>query len=838
MTARFRFICLVFLTAFPFSLQAGEPPKQAWSRVMGEPFRGALTGGEKLDDGYYQGLPIGGLGAGSIGRTYAGDFARWHLDIGGHEQSTATANQFSVFSHAEGQSPTARVLSVWSGDWAERDNKYRSKGVGDSPLRTWGWQPRPNPSNRYYALFPKAWYVYNDIGQPGLSLQCEQFSPFLPNNYKESSYPVGVFQWTAKNSGDKPVTVSLMFTWENMLGWFRNTAERKDPFDDGPPYRMAWGESEGNRNAFRREGAMRGIVMSHAKGGAPVAEEWDGEFTIATEAAEGVEVTYLTRFDVKGDGSDVWKPFSNNGRLPNTDDTSAAMRGQRIGAAIAVRFTLAPGASRTVPMVLAWDLPIMEFAPGVKWYKRYTAFYGTTGHNAWAIAQAALKNHEAWSKQIDAWQRPYLEDKRTPDWYKTALFNELYYVLDSGAAWENGQPGKPGTDYPPLGRFGYLECYEYRFYSTLDVNVYGSWAVLKLFPELDKQEAKLFADAVPLENLSKHPIGWTDGKEWRPRKLKGATPMDLGVPFEDPWRTTNFYTWQDPNTLKDESPNLALKVWRDFVYTGKKDVALLKQTWQPIRETLAYEAKFDTDGDGIPDNDGTPDQTYDSWSMSGTSAYIGGLWIAGLEAAAAIGDTLGDKAAAREYREWAVRARKSYESKLWNGEYYDFDTGSDDRKAIMADQLFGQFYAQVTGLPEIVPAAHRASALRKVFDYNVMEYYKGEAGAVNGMMPDGMVDRIFKKSTNSHEVWSGVTYALSAFMLDSGMEKEAWQTAYGVYRITYETGGMWFRTPEGWTDQPGHMIFRASMYMRPLAIWAIQAVLDRQPLGLRGPGRK
>jgi len=795
-------------------LPAGEIPKAAWSRVIGQPFEGAMRNGEKLDDGYFQGLPVGGLGAGSIGRTYRGDFARWHLDVGQHYYRTAPANQFAVFVQPEGGPAAARVLSTWKPE--------------DGSLSAWGWDAAVRPGNRYHALFPKAWYVYEDTGVPGLTLTCEQFSPFLPHNYREPSYPLGIFRWTAVNRTAKPVTVSLLFSWENMLGWFANAAKSADPFDDGPSYEMRWGASEGNYTVFHSDGVMRGLVLGRGQG--PVSEEWDGEFALAAEAARGAEVTYLARFDPAGDGAEVWKPFAATGRLPDSADPRPARKGQRVAAALAVRFTLAPGGSRTVPIVLAWDLPIMEFGPGVKWYKRYTAFFGATGHNAWKIAREGLQNHARWSAQIDAWMRPYMEDRRTPDWYKTALLNELYYLLDSGMAWENGQPGKPGgTDYPPLGRFSYLECPEYRFYSTLDVNIYGSFAVLHLFPELDKQEAKLFADAVALEDTSKHPIGWTEGKLSSPRKLRGATPMDLGVPSEDPWRRTNFYTWQDPNTLKDESSDLALKIWRDYVWTGRKDTVFLQHVWQPLRQTLDYMKQFDKDGDGIPENEGTPDQTYDSWTMTGTSAYISSLWIASLEAAAAIGDVVGERAAASEYRQLAGRARASFEQKLWNGEYYDFDTASKDRKAIMADQLFGQFYAQLTGLPGVVPAEKRDRALRKIFDFNVMKYYNGEAGAVNGMMPDGAVDRLFTKSTNAHEVWTGVTYALAAFMLDSGMEREAWQTARGIYRTTYETGGLWFRTPEGWTDQPGKMTFRASTYMRPLAIWAIQAVLDRRP---------
>ncbi|MFX1563863.1 MAG: GH116 family glycosyl-hydrolase, partial [Promethearchaeota archaeon] len=49
-----------------------------------------------IDDGYNQGIPIGGLGAGSIGRSYLGDFARWHLQIGYHEYAPSLPNQFHL----------------------------------------------------------------------------------------------------------------------------------------------------------------------------------------------------------------------------------------------------------------------------------------------------------------------------------------------------------------------------------------------------------------------------------------------------------------------------------------------------------------------------------------------------------------------------------------------------------------------------------------------------------------------------------------------------------------------------------------------------------------------
>jgi non-lysosomal glucosylceramidase len=103
---------------------------------------------------------------------------------------------------------------------------------------------------------------------------------------------------------------------------------------------------------------------------------------------------------------------------------------------------------------------------------------------------------------------------------------------------------------------------------------------------------------------------------------------------------------------------------------------------------------------------------------------------------------------------------------------------------------------------------------------------------MNGVMPDGSADRVNDPS-NAFEIWTGVSYALAAFFHSSGMTAEGWKTAEGIYRTTYETGGMWFRTPEGWVEKDGKWQFRASMYMRPMAVWAIQAALGLQRGGTK-----
>jgi len=69
------------------------------------------------------------------------------------------------------------------------------------------------------------------------------------------------------------------------------------------------------------------------------------------------------------------------------------------------------------------------------------------------------------------------------------------------------------------------------------------------------------------------------------------------------------------------------------------------------------------------------------------------------------------------------------------------------------------------------------------------------------------------------EVWTGATSSVAALMLSDGMKDEAFPTAWGVYHVVCETKGYWFRTPEAY-DVKG--TFRASMYMRPAGIWAVE----------------
>lgn len=274
MLSHCRFLFCVLLVILSAWLVAdGQVPAAAWRIPLGS---GApQPGGKKpdiqgmIDDGPYQGAPVGGFGAGTFSRTTQGNFERWHVKAGVHKYEDVPANQFAIFVQPQDGAATAQVLSTAK--------------PADGSLSAWNWT-YPGGAGEYAALYPKSWYVYKSPQLP-VQVTIEQFSPILPNNYRESSYPVAIYNWQVQNPSGTPVTVSLLFSWTNMIGWFRDTTR---------DFRGAL--SNLDYNSFHSEnlagGAMKGIVFDRQRRG-PVNEEWDGQFAIAAWAGKDVEVSYL-----------------------------------------------------------------------------------------------------------------------------------------------------------------------------------------------------------------------------------------------------------------------------------------------------------------------------------------------------------------------------------------------------------------------------------------------------------------------------------------------------------------------------------------------------------------
>ena len=98
-------------------------------------------------------------------------------------------------------------------------------------------------------------------------------------------------------------------------------------------------------------------------------------------------------------------------------------------------------------------------------------------------------------------------------------------------------------DQSKIGEFLYLEGHEYIMYNTSDVHFYASFALAKLFPQLQLSVLRDFAHSVFMEDPEERKL-LGEGHH-APRKVNGAMVHDLGSPSEAPIHKVNAYNFQD-----------------------------------------------------------------------------------------------------------------------------------------------------------------------------------------------------------------------------------------------------------------------------------------------------
>lgn len=723
------------------------------------------------------GVPLGGIGCGTIGRGYKGEFCRFQLIPGLYKYNVVAANQFIVTIRENDRTVYQHVLSPLP--------------PPKHGLSSWKWE-FPGWSAEYCALYPRSWTIFK-IPEHNIVLTCRQVSPIIPHNYKDSSVPGAAFIWTVENEGKESKDVSITFTFKNGYGGQED-------------------KEGGCWNELFSDSDVSGVLIHQVLSGMKCT------YGLGAKSQDNVVVSSLTYFDPCSNGEDLWHDLQNDGMLSAGPKKSpVTKRGEQIAAAVCVKIKVPSQSCGNAEISLVWDMPKIRFYESSSVYTRfYTKYFGDNGDVANVLCKYVLDNYKLWEQCVNLWQKSVLCDEDLPEWFKSALFNETYYVSDGGSVWITPFDSKllPNQD-PRLeyGHFMYLEGHEYRMCNTYDVHYYASFTLAKLWPRLQEVLQYDFMDSITKDNKTKRWMMY-DGAVVQ-RKVINSVPHDLGDPYEDPLVLINAYPVHDVSKWKDLNLKFVLQCYRDWQYFESK--RYINDMWPKIKILMQVCQNWDVDGDGLIENSGCPDQTYDSWVMTGSSAYCGSLWIAALFCAKEIAAAVGDEKASLDYGSTLEKAKSAFEKKLWNGEYYNFDCAKNSgASTIMADQLCGLWYLRASGVKtEVFDDGHVKSALQKIFDFNVMKFKNGSMGAVNGMTAKGEVDLT---SIQSEEVWCGVVYGLAALMIHEGMIEEGFKTAQGVYNTVYNVIGMGFETPEALYAEKW---YRAIGYMRPLSIWAV-----------------
>ncbi|XP_041367827.1 non-lysosomal glucosylceramidase-like [Gigantopelta aegis] len=735
------------------------------------------------------GCPIGGIGCGTIGRGYRGEFCRFQMVAGMYNFAVVDADQFVVCIRKNGNTVYQQVLSA---------QPKKTKGLG-----SWKWH-FPQQDATYHALYPRAWTIY-DIPEHKVRLVCRQISPVFPHDYKETTLPTAVFVWSIENNGDEELEISIMFTFKNGRGI-------KEDKDGG-----CWNEPFSHKSD---DSEVQGVMIHQAF------RDMDCTYAVSAAKKDGVSVSHCVEFDPNGSGEDVWNDLKEDGSLNSVGENSAkTKKGKEIATAVCAKCTVKPHGKGQLDFCLAWDMPVILFAAREQKYaRRYTRWFGTKGDAAPRLCAHALISYPAWEEKIEQWQNPFLSNSKLPAWYKSALFNELYFVSDGGTIWVDpiaDSSAESSVDpVPEYSKFAYLEGHEYRMYNTYDVHHYASFAFIMLWPKIQESIQYDIADSVVSEDLAS--VKFCMSGEKGIVKTANTVPHDIGDPEDEPWKRVNAYIIHPTCDWKDLNLKFVLQVYRDYSHTHNEE--FLKYMYPKIKLVMETALTWDTDGDGIIDNSGFADQTYDAWTMQGASAYCGGMWLAALRMVVDMAKHLGFDEDQAKYAEVLERGKKSYQDKLWNGRYYNFDCSQHGHHdSVMADQLAGQWFLKASGLQDdtVFPPANVKSALKTVFENNVMMFSNGNMGAINGTRPDGKKDI---SSCQSEEFWVGITYSVAASMIQEGLIDEGFQTAWGSYHACWEWMGLAFQTPEAYMTSRH---YRSLGYMRPLSIWSLQWALEK-----------
>lgn len=738
-----------------FKITPPQIPDAAWHHPLADP--------QGCDPHHWQGMPLGGWGAGTVGRSPGGMFNFWSVKPGDRLFAPLPACQFSVFEQVGHHRPQVYAMGPHHPE--------------KTPSR---WQCYPPGKGTYSALYPRSWSRYEGVFHS--ELICEQFSPVWAGSYQESSYPLVVFEWTAHNPTDEAITLSIMFTWQNMMGWQAIAQGTEPP--------TLSGDSTGNFNQWIQDRYRVGCLFNRVRLKDQIQAQ-EGQGAIATVTNPSIEVFYHGRWNPQGDGSELWDYFAHNGSLPDYEDETPAAPQEQLAAAIAVRLTLRPGKTKRIPFYLAWDSPIIEFQNHHREFHRYTDFFGRTGNHVWTMIRTAMKHSDMWKEKIEGWQRPILE-KPWPQALKMALFNELYLLGSGGTLWT------AATEEDPLGKFAILQDRHQPYYESLKARFFSSWALALLWPRLDQ---------TVLENFCRQVPRFTD------HKPIGAPPTDLGRPHHAPWEDMD----ANPTRQLQNHPLLAamltLQVYRDFWLGNSESTDFLWDCWPSLHQALTYGQTFDRDGDGIPEVRSDLVQT-----EPGIEAYGGGVWIAALEAGKKIAQTLLQnpssyhqdhpsyepaalEAAIAQYDHWLATARPRYHGQLWRGDHHRLNSGSTS-PVLDVHQLWGEFYAQLLALPSVMDPQTLDQNLSTISD----RYLSPEAATPSPILQT-----------------PEVSFILGALLCHQGRSAIGLDLCIQSIEAIYGQGQQ-FRTPE--TLAPDPSAPKSSHSITALAIWLWFPVLN------------
>jgi hypothetical protein len=335
---------------------------------------------------------------------------------------------------------------------------------------------------------------------------------------------------------------------------------------------------------------------------------------------------------------------------------------------LARKLKLAPGASATVTFVLAWHFSNLSLGGPLRKAGRY---YATKFSSAHAVAQYVASHFDRLARETRLWRDTWY-DSTLPYWFlDRTLLNASILATSTCFRLANGRfYGWEGVGCCE-GTCGHVYHYAH--------------AAARLFPELERTTRE---------------------------------KVDFGL-AQMPDGAIHFRGEFNNFPAIDAQAGAVLRALREHQMSA--DGQFLQRTWPKIKLATQWLIAKDADNDGLIESN--QHNTLDT-DWFGPVAWLSGLYLAALVAAAELADEVGDPAFAAQCRSIFEVGRKNLVARLFDGEYFINQVDPKHLNAINSgtgceiDQVFGQSWAFQVGLPRVLPEMETVSALKSLWRYN------------------------------------------------------------------------------------------------------------------------
>ncbi|MEM2487475.1 MAG: GH116 family glycosyl hydrolase [Thermoproteota archaeon] len=790
------------------------------------------------------GIPLGGIGTGSIEVRGDGCFYEWHifnnsawaLRNADKELEYMDNNDFFIAVRVKPKNgePVIRLLGAHAGV-----NRYDRGfaalhtpivyGPGGNPY-TIPWV-RPVDSIEFRGEPPFALLRFQDKDLP-LIIDVEVLSSFIPGDIKNSALPAILMRIRFTNKTEEELEVSLVAGLKNPMAFKVNNAKAVS-------------------KVFEIKDT--GLALCYS-----------GENTPSMHSLQGGSMTLLAlgprselsaRVGVPKSSDQLARLWVNIRREGTVNGPYESLDSGEVYGIVCRKFAFAKEAETI--LILSW------FFPG-----SFDNFNERIGHAYENWFRDSLEVAEYVSKEYDYLYgytklfHDLLYSTSIEDWLIELVASQITTLVKS-------------TYYTKDMVFGIWEGYGCCGLNTLDVGFYGSSMILQLFPELEKNWLIHHADWQLKPGLFPYYELYALAYPENMGLFKEAVKKDFSIvtirdKFSEtiskiiartgkdpkgriPHLFTGSFKTPDAYHMVDLMPKFVLIAFRDAVWTG--DVNFLRKLWGNMKDAMECVLRDDITGLKLPYHTtssgfesfgavnemlGKPPemlgvassillqgytfiplgfQSFDAWSFLGVSAYAGLAWITATSSMEKAAFLMGENDYGSEIGKIGKESLENLVKLLWNGDYFnlwnDPVSGMKDN-ACMAAQLVSLLYSYSSKLPLPISNEMIRKTLKSIFE----KCFKKGEGLVNGAYPEGKRPAVngdlkYENSTGlpyrvgcqMDTSWTGVELAVAAQMIRENMFNEAMEilkelydkySRYGMLWNHIECGGHYYRSMVSW----------------------------------------